>query len=81
MNLVWFGLLAEFDLVWSIHRQTNKIKKLFNFFDLICECILIFCGQEKRKNKQTNQIYILIYKYLIILICGFVCTICGHKKI
>ena len=31
MNLVWFGLLAEFDLVWSIHRQTNKMKKNIQF--------------------------------------------------
>jgi len=61
--------------------QTNEQnKKILNFLDLICECILIFCGREKRKHKQTNQIFILIYKKLIIFICGFVCTFCGHRK-
>jgi len=57
-GLVWFGRI-EFDLVWSIHRQTNKLNNYLILINLICEFVCGFCGQKfkkikKIKNKQTS---------------------------
>ena len=50
--MVWFGL------VWSIHRQTNKLNIYFISINLICEFVRGFCGQEKKEiiSLTNNQI-------------------------
>ena len=45
--------LVDFDLVWSIHRQRNKINYYFLFY-LICEFVL---GMYKQTDKQKISVY------------------------
>ena len=54
--LVWFGRAlcepVEFNLVWSIHRQTKKKNINLFFFKLLCEFVR---GMYKQTNKQTDR--------------------------
>ena len=50
---VWFGLL-KFGLVWSIHRQTNKLNNYLISINLICEFVCGFCGHTKKERKKQT---------------------------
>ena len=87
--MVWFGL------VWSIHRQTNKLNIYFILINRICEFVCGFHRQTNKLNIYFISINLIcefvcgfhrqtnelnIYFILINLICEFVCGFCGYKK-
>ena len=63
--MVWFGL------VWSIHRQTNKLNIYFILINRICEFV---CGFHRQTNKLN------IYFISINLICEFVLGYSTNKQ-
>ena len=87
--MVWFGL------VWSIHRQTNKLNIYFILINRICEFVCGFHRQTNKLNIYFISINLIcefvcgfhrqtnklnIYFILINLICEFVCGFCGQEK-
>ena len=87
--MVWFGL------VWSIHRQTNKLNIYFILINQICEFVCGFHRQTNKLNIYFISINLIcefvcgfhrqtnklnIYFILINLICEFVCGFCGQEK-